>query len=136
MNFSEKLKAERKKSKLTQQALADKVGVTLRTIASYESDNRYPRSREIYNKLSEALGVDINYLLTENEDFALQAHQKYGNNGGKQAQALINQIGALYAGGKLDENDMDAVMKSMQKLYWETKEENTKYTPKKYRKEK
>lgn len=44
------------------------------------------------------------------------------------------QIGGMYAGGELSEDDLDAVMKAMQKLYWDAKEDNKKYTPKKYRK--
>ena len=94
----------------------------------------YPKKREIYSKLAELLDVDINYLLTEDEEFTMQAHEKYGARGAKQAQELVNQLGGMFAGGELSEQDMDAVMLSMQKLYWDAKEENKKYTPKKYRK--
>ncbi len=132
MKFSEKIRTERIKNNLTQQQLADKLGVALRTITSYETQDKYPRKREIYIKLSEIFEVDINYLLTEDEEFAIQAHEKYGARGAKQADNLINQMGALFAGGELTDNDKDAVMRAMQQIYWDAKEENKKYTPKKY----
>ena len=46
------------------------LGVSLRrTITNYEKGESYPKQREIYGKMAEILGVDINYLLTENEEF-------------------------------------------------------------------
>ena len=134
MKFGEKIREERNKLGLTQQEFAKKLGVSLRTITNYETGSMYPKKREIYSKLAELLDVDINYLLTEDEEFTMQAHEKYGARGAKQAQELVNQLGGMFAGGELSEQDMDAVMLSMQKLYWDAKEENKKYTPKKYRK--
>ena len=132
MKFSEKIREERIKNNLTQQQLADTLGVSLRTITSYETQDKYPRKREIYIKLSEIFEIDINYLLTEDEEFTIKAHEKYGPRGAKQADDLINQMGALFAGGKLSDTDKDAVMRAMQEIYWDAKEENKKYTPKKY----
>ena len=134
MNFSEKLKKERTRLDLTQQEVADKIGVALRTYTNYENAGRYPRNRELYAKLAEVFGVDANYLLMENEEFTLQAHAKYGSRGAKQAQVMVEQFGQMFAGGELSEEDKDAVMLSLQKLYWDAKEENKKYTPEKYRK--
>ena len=37
----------------------------------------------------------------------------------------------MFTGGKLSEEDKDAVMLSLQKLYWDAKKENKKFTPKK-----
>ena len=39
----------------------------------------------------------------------------------------------MFAGGELSEQDKDAVMLALQKAYWACKEDNKKYTPKKYR---
>lgn len=38
----------------------------------------------------------------------------------------------MFAGGELSEGDKDAVMLALQKAYWDCKEDNKKYTPKKY----
>lgn len=133
MKFGEKLREQRVKLNLTQQEVANKIGIALRTYTNYENAEKHPRKRETYMKLAELFEVDTNYLLTENEEFTIQAHEQYGSRGAKQAQNMVEQIGQMFAGGELSEDDMDAVMKSMQKLYWDSKEENKKYAPKKYR---
>ena len=135
MKFGEKVKKSRTGAGLSQEDLAKKIGVSLRTITNYEVQNRYPKKREVYAKLAEVLGVDINYLMTEDEDFVVDASAKYGARGAKQAEQLISEVHGLFAGGELSEADKDGVMKALQQAYWECKEENVqKYTPKKYKK--
>ena len=135
MKFGEKVKKSRTDAGLSQEDLAKKIGVSLRTITNYEVQNRYPKKREVYAKLAEVLGVDINYLMTEDEDFVVDASAKYGARGAKQAEQLISEVHGLFAGGELSEADKDGVMKALQQAYWECKEENfQKYTPKKYKK--
>ena len=135
MKFGEKVKKSRTDAGLSQEDLAKKIGVSLRTITNYEVQNRYPKKREVYAKLAEVLGVNINYLMTEDEDFVVDASAKYGARGAKQAEQLISEVHGLFAGGELSEADKDGVMKALQQAYWECKEENVqKYTPKKYKK--
>jgi transcriptional regulator with XRE-family HTH domain len=134
MKFGDKLKDLRKEKGLTQILLAKEVGVSLRTVISYETGNSYPKKREIYSKLANFFNVDINYLLTEDEEFIANAKEKYGSRAAKQAAELVAEIGGLFAGGDLSEADKDAVMRSLQQAYWDAKEDNIKYTPKKYRK--
>ena len=69
MKFAEKLKELRSEKGLTQQETAIAAGITKRTYASYETDGRYPRDREVYGKLAAVLGCDTNYLMTEDEEF-------------------------------------------------------------------
>ena len=47
---------------------------------------------------------------------------------------LVEQMGGMFAGGEMSEEDIDGVMRALQDLYWKAKEDNKKYTPKKYRK--
>lgn len=135
MKFGEKLRDLRKKSGLTQAELAEKAGISLRTVNYYESGQTYPQKREIYTTLANILDADVNYLRNEGDVFITNARQKYGYRGAKQAEELIADIGGLFAGGELSEADKDAVMQSLQQAYWDAKEENKKYTPKKYRKD-
>lgn len=111
MKFCDKVKKERRAKGLTQQQFADMLGVSLRTITNYEKGESYPKQREIYGKMAEILGVDINYLLTENEEFYIRANEKYGATGAQQAQALMQEVTGLFAGGELDQDDMDEMMK-------------------------
>ncbi len=135
MKFGEKLRDLRQRSGLTQAELAEKAGISLRTVNYYESGTTYPKKRETYKILADILDVDVNYLRNEDDEFITMANQKYGYRGAKQAEELVTQIGGLFAGGELSESDKDAVMQALQKAYWDAKEENKKYTPKRYRKD-
>ena len=134
MTFAEKFKEERVKKELTQQQVADSLGITRKMIRLYEKGTCLPRTREAYKKIADFYGGDGNYLLTEDEDFVVQATEKYGARGKKQAQDLVDGISGLFAGGTLSEQDKDAVMKALQDIYWDSKARNVeKYTPKKYK---
>ena len=135
MNFSEKLMKLRKEKGLTQDDVAKAVGTTRRTYISYESEGRYPRKREIYAKLADVLGCSADYLVTEDEEFITQAGEQYGSRGRRQAEELVAELSGMFAGGELSDADKDAVMLALQKAYWDCKEDNKKYTPKKYRSE-
>ena len=135
MKFGEKVRLLRNEKKLSQTELGKMCGLSLRTIRNYEVDGRYPKQREVYAKLAAALGCEINFLLSEDEELVLQAQQNYGYKGARNAEELVASVSALFAGGELSENDKDAVMRALQDAYWMAKERNKeKYTPKKYRK--
>ena len=53
----------RKEKKLTQQELADKLGVTDRAVSHWENGRRLP-DYSILKPLSEELGVSVNEILT------------------------------------------------------------------------
>lgn len=135
MTFGEKVKVERTKLGLNQDELAAKIGVTRRVVCSYENDKSRPRGTERYKKLADALNVNINYLLSEDDAFIADAEDKYGSRGAKQAQELLSEVSGLFAGGNLADEDLDEMMKGIQQAYWIAKEKNKKYTPKKYRKD-
>ena len=84
----------------------------------------------MYKKLAEVLKVDVNYLLTDDEEFISAAQEKYGRRGAKDAERLVSQITGLFAGGELSEEEMDGVMRTLQDFYWKAKDENKKYAAK------
>ena len=74
-------------------------------------------------------------LLTEDEEFVVNVVEQYGIRGASQAQAVIEGVSGLCAGGALFEEDKDAVMKALQDIYWKSNTRNVqKYTPKKFKK--
>ena len=73
MKFCEKVKEARTKAGLKQDEFAKAIGVSLRTVSNYEAGTRYPKKRETYYKMAEVLKVDVNYLLTDDEEFLLNA---------------------------------------------------------------
>lgn len=127
MKFAEKIRILRIQQGKTQQAAADGIHVSLRTYVSYEQEGRYPRNREIYDRMAAYFGVEKNYLMAEDESFVTQASEQFGSRGKQQAEALVAELTGLFAGGELSENDRDAVMIALQKAYFDCKEDNQKY---------
>ena len=105
MTFGEKVKNLRKNKGLNQTQLADAVGVSLRTVRGWEIEGRYPKKHDLYQKLADILSCDISYLMTEEEAFITEASEQFGNRGAKQAQQILEQAAAMFAGGELSDED-------------------------------
>lgn len=121
MNFGEKLKKLRAEHNMKQEDLAQLLGVSVRSLSNYENGLRFPKHRETYEKLANIFHVDYNFLLDENSAFINQAYHEYGNKGKDEAFSLLGNLTALFAGGKLSEDDRDEIMRLMQQAYWQTK---------------
>jgi transcriptional regulator with XRE-family HTH domain len=136
MKFGEKIKEQRGKAGLHQADVAKAIGVSKRTLINYEQGASYPQDRSIYFKLANFFDVDVNYFLTEDEEFLTAAAENYGKRGQEQAGAILQQAAALFAGGELSEADQIAFLRDMQSLFLESKQlAKEKFTPKKYRKQ-
>lgn len=136
MKFGEKLKEQRNKRKLLQDDVATAVGITKWTLANYEKGKSHPQDRSVYFRLAEFFQVDVNYFLTEDEEFITEAAQKYGRKGQAQAEAVLEQAAALFAGGELSEEEQIAFLRDIQGLFLDSKQRaREKFTPKKYRNE-
>lgn len=62
MNMGEKLKSLRLEKNLTQKQIADRIGLAISAVSSYESGSRYP-SYDVLVKLSRIFHVSTDYLL-------------------------------------------------------------------------
>lgn len=92
MNFGKKLKDLRTQKGWSQEELAKQMGVTRRTIGGYEAGTTYPRTRDMYAKLAELLETDVNYLMTENEEFMTEVGSLYGRRGRAQASEILSRL--------------------------------------------
>lgn len=128
MKFGEKIKALRTRKHISQEEAARAAGISRRAYGSYEQEGVYPRNREIYVKLAALFGCDVNYLLTEDEDFVSRAGERYGASGRRQAQELVREATALFSGGDLADEDKDEMLRAIQEAYWIAKEKNRKYS--------
>lgn len=135
MEFSEKIRNARIAKNMSQKELAEASGLSLRTIQNYELGLRLPKKKDTYTALAHALGIHEEVLLDKNASFILRANERYGSHGAKQAWDMVSDLASMWAGGEMDEEDMDAIMQAMQEAYWEAKKKNRKYIPKKYRSE-
>ena len=121
--FSEKVRRLREELGWTQQKLADELGCSLRTISFYERENKRPRHRRTYSKLAEIFGVDVNYLLTDEDEFVLRATQEFGAEGRQEANALIRSVIGLFAGGTMSLEDKKAALDAIEEAYYMAKSE-------------
>ena len=132
MKFGEKVRAAREARNMTQEQLADAIGMSKRMVSYWENHGKLPKSRDTYPIIADALGIDVSVLLDDDAEFVVKAAETYGNRGAQQALQLVQQITGLYAGGELEEEDMDAMMKAIQDAYWIAKKKNKLHTNKRY----
>ena len=131
MTFSDKIKRSCEVADLTQQELADLVGVSKRTIASYESTNAMAR-RTTLVKLARALKVSVRYLSDdectdpladiEKDGYVEEARQRYGASGARDVDALLRDNAALFAGGELSQEEKDAFFEAVMRAYVASKD--------------
>lgn len=127
MLFGQKLKQLRLNAGLTQANLASELGVTKRTLINYEKGKCYPKKTDIYARISSLFGVTTDYLLSDEDNFIIDAGDHGGSYAMNQARTLVSEVSGLFAGGTLDEEDKDAVMQAIMDAYWDAKKTNQKY---------
>jgi len=62
MNIGKEIKAQRELNNLTQQELADKIGVSCSTIGKYETNDREPNAQMLVN-LADIFNITVDELL-------------------------------------------------------------------------
>lgn len=141
VTIGEKVRFLRDNRKMTLAALSRATGLSDRAIRYIENGERTP-GVDAVRKLAAALDVSTDYFMEEDlfrqelrrEEALGRAKEKYGSRGMAQARAVYESARGLYAGGRLSEEERDAFRDLMMELFFETKEEAKKYTPKKYSK--
>jgi transcriptional regulator with XRE-family HTH domain len=132
MTFSEKIKHARTAKNMSQKELANATGISERTIQNYELGTSLPKSKNTYDKLAAALGINPQILLDENAEFVLQAGERYGNRGRRQAEDIIRSFRVAAAGGELDDDDLDFIKEAMLQTYEDAKAYNRRFVNRRY----
>ncbi len=141
MSFGEKLKTVRLSLNLSQSELAEKTGISERSLYTYEQTNTMPRSGNI-RKLADALNVSVSYLLDEEETdphknidqdiFIANSKNEFGYKGAREATEILSRASALFAGGELDDEAKELFFQSLMEVYVDSKREaRKKFSPKK-----
>lgn len=102
MRWNEKLKQARKNAKMTQQELADYLGVSRSTIANYEIQRRKPTFLEL-KKIAKRLNVDVNYLVE-------------GDEVNKEID-LVTRASDVFSDVELSDEDKDLIFQDIMQLY-------------------
>ena len=87
MKFGEKVRDLRKKHSLTQDELAQCLGINKRTIIGWERDGRYPRSIEMLEKMADIFHVPLTYLQPDQSLFIERAAEAYQSPAGQTDKA-------------------------------------------------
>lgn len=121
MSFAQRLRAARQAANLSQKELADAASISVRSIQNYESSSRMPNSLAIVARLAQALNVSQEFLLNDSESLALESVADKEAQTKSEVAALIAEVGGLFAGGELAQEDKDAVLKAIMDAYWDAK---------------
>lgn len=127
MGFGENLKQMRTEMGLSQKKLAELTGTTSRTILNYEQGARLPKNIEIVSKIAYALGTTTEMLINGKEEFVISAGSTYGDKGKREAEAILENAAALFAGGELDDEEMLSFMTRIQTIYLDSKKKAKRF---------
>ena len=119
MQFAERLKSARKEAKMSQGTLAERAGISMRTLQNYETGKRYPASLDIALNLANALGMTTEELLSEGEKSIVAAPA----DAKAQLRELVQAVSGLFSGGQIGDEDRDAAMEAIIAAYWAAKKE-------------
>lgn len=142
--MAEKIRDLRFRDGLTQAELGEKIGVTARSVGSYESKGIVPRNA-IITKLCEVFGVSRVYLTDdaiEDPEYGLEespyiesARAAYGRQGAMDVQNLLTQTQMLFAGGDIPEEDKEQFFQAVTEAYFANKKRaSEKFTRNDYKK--
>lgn len=122
MLFGDKIKKLRSLAGISQQELANRAELSLRSVQNYESNQRHPKDVAILQKLCKVLHTTIEELMKEESNFIQEATEKYGIRVKKDAKILVDELGSLFASGELNEEDKDNVFRAVTEMYWKAKD--------------
>ena len=133
-----RLKELRKQNKLTQQQLAEMLGVTQAALSGWENE-KFGIDNGSLLKFAKIFDVSIDYLLGRDEEQLPELNNKDQKEIQKildeTKEQLLSQDGLMFDGVPATEEDVQKIIMAMQMGMEMIKKENkAKFTPKKYRK--
>lgn len=130
-SLPDKIKEARCALGLSQDELAEQVGVSRRSVIAYETGQKSPRDKTLY-QIAMVLHVSTHYLKDDNCDdptediekdsYVVEVSKSYGATGAKKINAMLSENVALFAGGELSQEQKDAYFEALTKIYMESKE--------------
>lgn len=139
----EKIRDLRLSLGLKQSELAEKTGITIRSITNYETDASRPRGLQL-RKICEALNVTEDYLLNpeiddpsyglETASYVNKVREQYGKKGAMDVKELLEANKAMLAGGDVPQEDKELFFQAVMEAYLLCKQDaHDRFTPKKFK---
>ncbi len=128
MTIGEKIKLLRKRARMTQAELAEKLAVTTRAVIYFEKEQRHP-SDDVMTKLSAVFDIPKDVLsderrsleLTKEEKFIHRAKAEDLKRGKTEAERFLEKCHVFFAGGSVSNEDMDLVFESLTEIFFDAK---------------
>ncbi|MBM4762747.1 helix-turn-helix transcriptional regulator [Bacillus sp. B15-48] len=137
MSFQNRLKKLRLDKKLTQQDVADKLGITRQAYGYYENEkSKREPDHATTQKLAEMFEVTTDYLLkgSSSSTFLDKDEKDIAKRLEEFRKDLSKQDGLLFSGEPMSEEAKESLLEAMEYAFRQTQRINKKYIPKKYRK--
>ena len=113
-SYGERLLKARKKKELTRVELGKLCGITGRTIQNYELGHVTPNRIDASQRLADVLDISVDYLIYgEKEETELTDEDK---------KEILAHASALFAGGKLSDEEQLAFIYELQTLYMKARQ--------------
>ena len=113
-SYGERLMRARKEKELTREELGKLCGITGRTIQNYELGHVTPNRIDVSQRLADVLDISVDYLIYgEKEETELTEEDK---------KEILAHASALFAGGKLSDEEQLAFIYELQTLYMKARQ--------------
>ena len=113
-SYGERLMRARKKKELSREELGKLCGITGRTIQNYELGHVTPNRIDVSQQLADVLDISVDYLIYgEKEETELTEEDK---------KEILAHASALFAGGKLSDEEQLAFIYELQTLYMKARQ--------------
>ena len=113
-SYGERLMRARKEKELTREELGKLCGITGRTIQNYELGHVTPNRIDVSQRLADVLDISVDYLIYgAKEETELTEEDK---------KEILAHASALFAGGKLSDEEQLAFIYELQTLYMKARQ--------------
>ena len=113
-SYGERLMKARKEKELSREELGKLCGITGRTIQNYELGHVTPNRIDVSQRLADVLDISVDYLIYgEKEETELTEEDK---------KEILAHASALFAGGKLSDDEQLAFIYELQTLYMKARQ--------------
>ena len=113
-SYGERLMRARKEKELSREELGKLCGITGRTIQNYELGHFTPNRIDVSQRLADVLDISVDYLIYgEKEETELTEEDK---------KEILAHASALFAGGKLSDEEQLAFIYELQTLYMKARQ--------------
>ena len=113
-SYGERLMRARKEKELSREELGKLCGITGRTIQNYELGHVTPNRIDVSQRLADVLDISVDYLIYgEKEETELTEEDK---------REILAHASALFAGGKLSDDEQLAFIYELQTLYMKARQ--------------